>query len=797
MRSSLTTWMVGITGVLIGAGFVFFLKASPERAELNTPGVSERELSLSPEPIPVGAESFDDPNSANPSDLVFAASDLFDGTIFTTAQTYTGPIRDETNLGEWRDAIAGRARRGISALRVQFEALPTADHSDSAQEAERAQIARSIALLYLYDGNLAEAEEWIERALEVADRAKLPPVARGNLLALSGIIGLRQGEVENCVACLGPSSCIFPISAEAVHKEQAGSKRAIERFSQYLRMWPGDLRVRWLLNIAYMTLGEYPDKVPPKYLIEVPKPSHATASPRFDNVAISAGLAVRGPGQAGGAIFDDFNGDFLEDLFISSFDPLDGPSLYVNRGDGTFENRSNEDPLSEQIYALNVRRADYDNDGDLDLLLLRGGWENPVRMSLLRNKGDATFEDVTAQAGLLEPIASETAEWGDFDNDGLLDLYVCGEYLPPFGLSTGNIPDPRNLGRLYHNKGDGTFEDVAAKAGVLNEQCGKGAAWGDIDEDGDVDLFVSNMGGPNRLYRNEGSGTFKDVASEAGVQRMPGAFTCFFWDFDNDGHLDLFVSDYKASHGQAIAGFLGMAVDPDLHPRLYHNRGDGTFEDVAVGVGLDRPIAAMAANCGDIDNDGDLDLQLGTGFMSYSGLIPDMTWLNEGKRLLDVTSDARTGHLQKGHGVCFADYDRDGDLDLFAALGGGYPGDRGYYALFKNAGNGKHWLNVRLVGTKSNRSAIGARLHAEVERADGSKQSIHRQIGSNGSFGGNSLAELIGLGEADSLARLSIKWPSGQTQIFEKIPADQVIIVTEGDAEYRNPAPKSDANTNP
>src|SRR5262249_27697458 len=158
------------------------------------------------------------------------------------------------------------------------------------------------------------------------------------------------------------------------------------------------------------------------------------------------------------------------------------------------------------VYALNVTRADYDNDGDLDMLLLRGGWERPLRLSLLRNRGDASFDDVTVAAGLAEPIASESAAWGDYDDDGRLDLVVCGESLPRGGRPSSKPGDPRNRCRLYHNEGDGRFKDLAASAGVLNEGCAKGSAWGDYDGDGRLDLFVSNMGQPCRLYRNEGEG---------------------------------------------------------------------------------------------------------------------------------------------------------------------------------------------------------------------------------------------------------------------------------------------------
>ena len=205
-------------------------------------------------------------------------------------------------------------------------------------------------------------------------------------MALLGITALRRGEVDNCIGCVGPSSCIFPIARQAAHTRQAGSREAVERFTAYLDLWPGDIRVRWLLNLAYMTLGEYPDKVPKKYLIPLDTFQSKLDVGRFENVASLVGLTSRGPNLAGGSIFDDFTGDGLPDLFTTSLDADLGTSLYINRGDGKFEDRSASAGLGDQVYALNVARADFDNDGDLDVVLMRGAWESPMRLSLLQNR---------------------------------------------------------------------------------------------------------------------------------------------------------------------------------------------------------------------------------------------------------------------------------------------------------------------------------------------------------------------------------------------------------------------------
>ncbi len=698
------------------------------------------------------------------------------------ASEYTGSIQDHRSLRDLREALLARGRVGLAVLRAECDKLVVGAQTPREKMAQAGRLWYERGLLEIYEGRFSEGSASFQKSLEIGRSAGVPSRVRSKLMALLGIAALRRGEVDNCIGCVGASSCIFPIAREAVHTQQAGSREAVERFTAYLDEWPGDIRIRWLLNLAYMTLGEYPEKVPKKYLIPLDTFQSKLDVGRFTNVAPLVGLTSRGPNLAGGSIFDDFTGDGLPDLFTTSLDADLGASLYVNRGDGTFEDRSASAGLGDQIYALNVARADFDNDGDLDVVLLRGAWENPMRLSLLKNKGNSTFEDVTIAAGLAEPIATESAAWGDYDNDGLVDLYVCGEYFPPSGDTGTTQPDPRNRGRLYHNQGNGTFVDVAAKAGVTNEQCGKGSAWGDYDGDGRLDLYVSNMHGPSRLYHNEGNGSFRDVAQSLDVMGADVSFACWFWDYDNDGRLDLYVNENQTSLAETAAIAMGIPVEKSGRPRLYRNLGVDGFRDVTKEVGLDRPMAPMGANFGDIDNDGYLDFYLGTGWMSYSGLVPNLMFKNvDGRRFEDITVSSGTGHLQKGHGVSFADWDCDGDLDLFIECGGAVPGDKSYNVLFQNPGHGHHWLKVKLVGTKTNRSALGAKVQVELKGPDGAPRSIYRTIGNNGSFGGNSLVELIGLKDAKSVDRLTVTWPTSQTtQTFRGVSADQSIELTEG-----------------
>ena len=251
----------------------------------------------------------------------------------------------------------------------------------------------------------------------------------------------------------------------------------------------------------------------------------------------------------GGSLFDDFNGDGRPDIFVCSADCDLDAALFVNRGD-RFEDLGSASGLSGQTLAANASHADFDNDGQLDVLLLRGGWEGPYPLSLLRNQGGGTFRDVTAAAGLSMPIQSQSGAWGDFDNDGFVDLYVVGE-------QNSERPDPRNTGRLYRNNGDGTFTDVAERAGVGNDGFAKGAAWGDYNGDNWPDLYVSNMRAANRLYRNNGDGTFTDVAAALGVTEPKDSFSCWFWDYDNDGRLDLFVAGFHGFLYDVIADRIG------------------------------------------------------------------------------------------------------------------------------------------------------------------------------------------------------------------------------------------------
>ena len=534
-----------------------------------------------------------------------------------------------------------------------------------------------------------------------------------------------------------------------------------------------------------MTLGTYPEEVPDRYLVPQELLMTDYDIGRFEEIATEVGLTATN--LAGGSIVDDFDNDGLLDIITSTWDP-GGPIIYYhNDGDGAFSDYTDRAGLSDQLGGLNIVQTDYDNDGWTDVLVMRGGWlggNGQMRRSLLRNNGDGSFADVTREASLAHPAyPSQSAAWADYDNDGDLDLFSCNESEPESGLVSNSINFPS---QLFRNSGDGTFADVAPTAGVMNLRYCKGSVWGDYDGDGDPDLYVSNYAEENRLYRNNGDGTFTDVAPALGVTQPVPSFATWFWDYDNDGWLDLFVAGYGNRIEDVAADYLGLPNDgPRM--RLYKNDGAGGFVDVTRETGLYRVHLTMAANFGDLDNDGFPDFYLGTGFPAYDAVAPNIAYRNnDGRSFTDVTFSAGLGHLHKGHGIAFGDLDRDGDQDIFAQIGGFYPGDGFENALYENPGHGNRWISVKLIGVESNRAAIGARIRLELAMDDGSRRAVYSYVNSGGSFGASSLEQEMGLGKAERIISMEVFWPTtAERQVFEDVPIDARIEVREEDGDYR------------
>ena len=596
-----------------------------------------------------------------------------------------------------------------------------------------------------------------------------------------GVTFLRQSEVKNCIGRHNADSCLLPLKGGGLHGIRRPAENARKNFERYLELEPDSLAGRWLLNLTSMALGDYPDGVPEKYLIPPTAFESDYSIGRFPDIAPELGLDTFN--LCGGSIVDDFDNDGFLDIVTSTSDP-DGPlEFYQNLGNGRFEDASSYSGVDQQLGGLNSIAADYDNDGDLDVLVLRGAWlfdQGRITNSLLRNNGDRTFSDVTRTAGLVEPaLPTQAAAWGDFDNDGDLDLYVANEDRSEDPTSAEAYPS-----QLFRNNGNGTFTDIAGQAGVTNYRYAKGVTAGDFDNDGDLDLYVSNVG-RNRLYRNEGNGSFVDMAEELGViEPVKRSFAPWFFDYDNDGWLDLFVSGYEASIENVARDYLGLPHGA-TRPRLYRNDG-GKFTEVGKEVGLDHAYLPMGANFGDLDHDGYLDIYLGTGSPFFETLTPNVMLRNDsGKRFQDVTTSGGFGHLQKGHGISFADIDNDGDQDIYHQLGGFYPGDKYSNALFQNPGHNNRFLYLKLVGTKSNRAAFGTRIKLVLETPDGVRE-VHRAVGAVSSFGGSTLRQEIGLGKASGISRLEVWWPtSGIRQAFVDVPLDQLVQIIETEKHFR------------
>jgi len=526
-------------------------------------------------------------------------------------------------------------------------------------------------------------------------------------------------------------------------------QNAIAHLTRSLRKDPSNLEVKLLLNVAHMAAGTWPDGVSKQDLIPPSVFASEDDIGKFRDVAPAAGITEIG--EAGGVIVDDFDNDGLLDIVESHIEDCAPIHLYHNNGDGTFTDRSAQAGLQNQTGALNIMQVDYNNDGCMDILMMRGGWEFPRRRSLLRNNCDGTFTDVTAQAGLLEPLrSSQAAVWADIDNDGYLDLFIANENGPS---------------QLFLNKGDGTFIDIAREAGVDRVGFSKAVVAGDYDNDGFVDFYVTNQNGQGFLYHNNGDRTFTEVAASAGVKSPGSAFAAFFFDYDNDGWPDLFITTYFASVDESVRSYLGLPLKGDTQ-KLYRNMHDGTFRDVTAEVGLDRIFMPMGANFGDADNDGFLDIYMGMGSPAFSALLPNVLLRNQdGRHFVDISTSSGTGALAKGHGIAFADIRNSGDEDIFANLGGAELGDPFPSRLFRNpGGHANNWITLKLVGVKTNRSAVGARITVTVDDPDRGRRKICRTVGTGGSFGASPLEQHIGIGRSSRVENVEVWWPTSKTR---------------------------------
>jgi hypothetical protein len=532
-------------------------------------------------------------------------------------------------------------------------------------------------------------------------------------------------------------------------------------------------------------------------------PASPDSPPRFTNTAPADGLDFRHVNggtpdrhlleiMGSGGLFFDYNEDGWVDVFIvdggslvdAKVDATARDRLYRNRGNGTFDDVSASSGIVHAGYGMGACAADYDNDGWTDLYVTAVG---PNR--LYHNDGGKRFSDVTARAGVAgSPVFSTSCAFLDAERDGDVDLFVvnyedaridnnafCGDTAKKIRIYCHplNFAPLQNV--LYRNNGNGTFTDVSRESGIAGHKGnGLGVVSGDYDDDGLPDVFVANDTTPNFLFHNEGRGVFKEVALPSGVAvaadgRPRAGMGTDFGDYDGDGDLDLFVTNHEM----------------EAHT-LFRNLGKGLFEDVTFPSGVGPPtlpFVGFGAGFLDVDNDTDLDLAVVNGHVmnSASHFRPgakeaqrNLLLRNEGNgRFTDVTRQAGPGFEIENvsRTLAAADVDNDGDLDLLVT------NNAGVADLLRNGGvQGSNSLLVRLAGTQSNRSAIGARLRLTA----GGRTQV-REVRSGSSYlGQHDLRVHIGLGRATTIERMEVRWPNGQMETVTGVAANQSVTITEG-----------------
>ena len=452
---------------------------------------------------------------------------------------------------------------------------------------------------------------------------------------------------------------------------------------------------------------------------------------------VTGGAVVTDGGRSTGSNWIDIDGDDDLDLFVANGNQNNQTNfLYRNEGAGVFT-RITEGALVNDVGAsIGGTWGDYDNDGDLDVFVSnREGQAN----FLYRNEGQGAFTRITEGAIATDLNNSNGASWIDVDNDGDLDLYVIN-------FNEANA--------LYQNQEDGTFISITSGVLVTEVSFSINGVWGDYDNDRDLDLFLANGGNQNNaLFRNEADGTFTKITEGAIVNDGGNAIGASWGDYNNDGHLDLFV-----------ANFLGQ------NNFLYTNNGDGTFTRITEGSLVNDGGNSTGSAWGDLDNDGDLDLFVGDdggfNFLYVNNGEGTFTKITEG----DLVNDAANTF-----GVSVEDYDADGDLDVYAAN----RLDQNN-VLYANDGNDHNWLRVRAVGTQSNASAIGARVSVKAT-LNGTEVWQMREVTSQSGYNSqSSLGVAFGLANAAVIDSLVIHWPSGMVDVFTDLAADQFLVATEG-----------------
>ena len=489
-----------------------------------------------------------------------------------------------------------------------------------------------------------------------------------------------------------------------------------------------------------------------------------------------------------GVAWIDYDNDGFPDLYFINGAPGTANALYHNNKDGTFTDVTTRagvganTGVNAKSYKTGVAVGDYDNDGYLDLYVTAFGPN-----ILFRNNGDGTFRDVTAAAGVAGPPTEWSTSTGffDYDRDGRLDLYVvnyldyrleenlyCGLRKEGYRMYCHPTQFDGMADRLYHNNGDGTFTDVSKRAGIANPAGkGLGVTFCDYDRDGDTDIYVANDTVRNFLYRNNGDGTFTDVAYAAGVGFDPNGkpqagmgVDCA--DYDGNGYPDIFVTNFSE----------------ELNA-LYKNLGDGTFEDVSSRVGMDSAFLPLGfgTKLFDFDNDGDLDIHITNGHVidnvklfqpNLSYAQKDLLFENIGGKFRDISAQAGPAlqTLRVGRGLAVADFDNDGYPDVVISSLGQRP------ALLRNLGaRAGNWIMIRAKGKKSNGFGLGATV--KLQTSAGTEVGEINNVASY--LSSNDIRLHFGVGQAKIIQQIEVLWPSGTRQVLKDVPVNQILLIEE------------------
>jgi FG-GAP-like repeat/ASPIC and UnbV len=680
---------------------------------------------------------------------------------------------------------------------------------DNVDESRMDQFERG--RLAYHRGNFAAAVSLIENDIEKNGESE------SKLLWLA-ISHMRYGEADNCLSQLARAGgndsvahnhvaqedknknhlqelCAIPLVR--FHDRAESSRAAAKIFEKLLDKYDSENRLyQWLVNFNYMTAGGFPQEIPPKYLVkskfidafygEGKKAMEAKyAYLSFVDRAHEFGVDTFNAGK--GVAVEDFDRDGYLDIVTGG--NFDLAKFYKNDRGQRFIDQTDKVGIGGIKQPFIITAADYDNDGWVDIFFGRpfGNY------ALYRNRGDGTFKDVTAETGLLATKADDhiaatwVAGWSDVDNDGDLDLFLAqwGFKIP---LVRGLMSKPRMDSTLFINEG-GRFADRTREYGLIptvEDNYFIGAAFGDYDGDGYQDLFLSSpLRNTSVLLKNIGGKRFEPTTLIRGDE---GGFVATFLDFDHDGRLDLFwagFADAKTSVEQVVFG---------EHLKKYRSGQTRIFlqteqKRFAERTDLfDMPMSTMGSSFGDINNDGCFDFYLGKGTPESWFILPNLMYVGQtdstrcAPRLDNISMLQGFGTIQKGHGIVFADFDNDGDEDIYSSLGGMWPADKWPNQFFVNESRlGNSWLKIRLRGRKTNYYGVGARIKVIAKNNNDEEIVRYALMDLRTGFGSSAYLAHVGLMNATRIEKVEVYWPASGCAQNYKSELNRLNVLDEGD----------------